>query len=77
MKHNYKKIIQAENIKAILTLNEDHELEYSNILTNYLIKTDKILIIYIKKKVFLNRNGTQWESISCKFKYVTTLELRV
>lgn len=28
MKRNYKEIIQAENIKAVLTMNEDHELEY-------------------------------------------------
>lgn len=29
MLHNYKEIIKAENVKAVLTLNEDHELEYS------------------------------------------------
>ena len=29
MKHNYKKIIAKEKVNAILTLNEDHELEYS------------------------------------------------
>jgi len=29
MKRNYKQIIAAENIKAVLTMNEDHELKYS------------------------------------------------
>ncbi|CAF0879025.1 unnamed protein product [Brachionus calyciflorus] len=29
MKRNYKEIIQKENIKAVLTLNQDHELELS------------------------------------------------
>ena len=29
MERNYKKIIESENIKAVLTMNEDHELEYS------------------------------------------------
>ena len=29
MKHNYKKIVSDENIKAVLTMNESHELEYS------------------------------------------------
>lgn len=29
MKRNYQQIIKAENVKAVLTLNEDHELEYS------------------------------------------------
>lgn len=29
MKRNYKDIIEKENIKAVLTLNQDHELEYS------------------------------------------------
>lgn len=29
MKRNYKEIIQKENVKAVLTLNEDHELAYS------------------------------------------------
>jgi atypical dual specificity phosphatase len=29
MRHNYLKIVEKENVKAILTLNEDHELEYS------------------------------------------------
>ena len=29
MERNYKQIIAKENIKAVLTLNEDHELYYS------------------------------------------------
>ena len=28
MQHNYQQIIEQENIKAILTMNEDHELAY-------------------------------------------------
>jgi atypical dual specificity phosphatase len=29
MKHNYKHIVYKENVKAVLTMNEDHELAYS------------------------------------------------
>ncbi len=29
LKHNYKKIVKDENVKAVLTMNESHELEYS------------------------------------------------
>jgi atypical dual specificity phosphatase len=29
MKHNYQEIVEKENIKAVLTMNEDHELVYS------------------------------------------------
>ena len=29
MKHNYQEIVIKENIKGVLTMNEDHELEFS------------------------------------------------
>lgn len=29
MERNYRRIVKAENIKAVLTMNEDHELKYS------------------------------------------------